>query len=112
MPRTHDLLRRYVALFNVGVRAGDYDPMLEGFTEDAEVFFKGLPIGPFRGREVIATAFVESSPDDEVRLGDIQDEGPEVVADYAWAADPGRRAGQLHAVYDGDLIARLVVTVD
>jgi len=44
-----ELIDEHVARFNAGVRSGDYGPMLEQFTEDAELAFQGVPVGPFVG---------------------------------------------------------------
>ena len=60
------LLERHVELFNQGVRSGDFAPMLEQFTEDAELVFEGVPAGPFHGKETIAAAYAANPPDDEV----------------------------------------------
>ena len=50
------LLADHVARFNAGVRSGDFGPMVDGFTEDGELVFEGIPVGPFRGRVAIASA--------------------------------------------------------
>ncbi len=60
------LLERHVELFNQGVRSGDFVPMLEHFTDDAELVFEGVPAGPFHGKEAIAAAYTSNPPDDEV----------------------------------------------
>ena len=56
-----DLFDRHVERFNSGVRTGDYGPMLEQFTADAELHFEGVPVGPFVGRSVIAEAYARSA---------------------------------------------------
>ena len=43
------LLERHVELFNQGVRSGDFAPMLEQFTEDAELIFEGARGAPAIG---------------------------------------------------------------
>jgi hypothetical protein len=48
------------------VRSGDFSLMLEQFTEDAELAFEGVPVGPFRGKPAIAQAYAEQPPDDEI----------------------------------------------
>jgi hypothetical protein len=40
----------YVADHNIGVRTGHWSRFAAWFTDDAEVRFKGVPVGPFRGR--------------------------------------------------------------
>ena len=106
------LLHDHVARFNAGVRSGDFGPMLEAFAGDAEMAFEGVPVGPFRGRGAIAAAYRERPPDDELEVLDAREEGPLVVAAYAWRAEPGVPAGELRLTREGDLIRRLVVTFD
>lgn len=81
------LLTDHVARFNAGVRSRDFGPMVDGFTEDAELAFEGIPVGPFRGREAIAAAYRMQPPDDEIELLDVeQDSEGQMVASYAWRA--------------------------
>ena len=61
-----ELLQSHVDRFNEGVRSGDFGPMLEQFTEDAELAFEGVPVGPFRGKPAIAQAYADQPPDDEI----------------------------------------------
>ena len=96
------LLERHVENFNTGVRTGDWTPMLELLTDDAELEFVGIPVGPFHGREAIAAAYETQPPDDEIVL---LDGGPR----YAWLGDPGRPAGELHLEVRDGKIARLRV---
>jgi hypothetical protein len=104
------LLTDHVARFNAGVRSGDFRPMVDGFTEDAELAFRGIPVGPFRGREAIAAAYRTQPPDDEIELLDVEQDGEgQVVAFYAWRKRPGIRAGALVLVPRGEQIARLVI---
>jgi steroid delta-isomerase len=104
------LLTDHVRRFNAGVRSGDFGPMLEGFTEDAELVFEGIPVGPFRGREAIAAAYRERPPDDEIELlvtG--QGDDGRLTATYAWRTRPGVPAGTLVLHPRAGRIARLVV---
>jgi hypothetical protein len=104
------LLAGHVARFNAGVRSGDFGPMVDGFSEDAELVFEGIPVGPFRGREAIAAAYRTRPPDDEIELLDAeQDSQGRVVASYAWRRRPGVRAGALVLVPRGGRITRLVI---
>ncbi|HKQ00345.1 MAG TPA: nuclear transport factor 2 family protein [Actinomycetes bacterium] len=104
------LLTDHVARFNAGVRSGDFGPMVDGFTEDADLVFEGIPVGPFRGREAIAAAYRMQPPDDEIELLEIeQDSEGRVVASYAWRKRPGVRGGALVLVPREERIARLVI---
>lgn len=93
------------------MRSGDFSRMLEQFTEDAELAFEGVPVGPFRGKPAIAQAYAEQPPDDEIVLLRTRESGDDfVVADYAWRADPAARAGSMILrLRDGE-IDRLLVT--
>ena len=99
------LLRREVAAFNDGVRTGDWSSLVELFTEDAELEFVGIPVGPFRGRDAIAEAYRGQPPDDEIVV--LNDRGDSAV--YAWSRDPERPAGELHLEERDGAIARLRV---
>lgn len=108
-----ELLAAHVEAFNEGVRSGDFRTMLEGFTPDAEMTFRGVPVGPFGGREAIERAYREQPPDDELRIVDAHehDDGV-IIARYAWAKSPSTTAGEMIITPDEDLIARLVVTFE
>jgi steroid Delta-isomerase len=106
------VLSAHVAAFNAGIRSGDFEPMLAGFAEDAELAFEGVPVGPFKGRDAIAAAYREQPPDDEVEILDVEDRGDEVVAGYAWRREPGKRAGEMRLTVKGGRIMRLVVTFE
>ena len=95
-------------LFNRGVRSGDFSPMLEPFADDAELVFAGLPLGPFKGKKAIAAVYRDRPPDDEIRLGQVRQEGGELVGDYEWTRGGG---GELRLTVDKKRITRLVVTV-
>jgi hypothetical protein len=109
-----ELLAAHVEAFNEGVRAGDFRTMVEGFSQDAEMSFQGVPVGPFIGRQAIAAAYGDRPPDDELRVLDARelDDGV-IVARYAWARTPTAQAGEMFITPDeDDQIARLVVTFE
>ena len=101
-----DLLRRHVENFNTGVRTGDWAPMVELMTEDADLEFVGIPVGPFHGREAIADAYRTMPPDDGLLV--LEDRG-DGTAVYAWLEEPVRPAGELHLEERDGLISRLRV---
>jgi hypothetical protein len=107
-----DLLREHVDRFNVGVRAGDFSPMLDGLSDDAELEFVGVPAGPFHGRAEIAEAYRVQPPDDEIVIVDERVDEETLVAGYAWAADPDTRAGELRLTVRDGLVRRMVVTFE
>jgi steroid Delta-isomerase len=103
---------RYIASHNAAVRGGDWREFADWFTDDAEVRFEGVPVGPFRGRDTIRRAYEEHPPDDEVEIRAVRAEGGSTIADYGWARDGGVRAGELRVAWDGDRISELVITIE
>jgi hypothetical protein len=107
-----ELLEEHVRRFNVGVRSGDFGPMLELFDDDAVLEFRSAPVGPFEGRDAIAAAYAAQPPDDEIEVVEIEEDDAELRARYAWLRDEERAAGDMFLTRDGDRITRLVVTFD
>jgi steroid delta-isomerase len=106
------LLHQHVDRFNAAVRSGDWAQVTAYFTDDAELAFEGVPLGPFHGRESIEAAYRDRPPDDEVLLLGADTLGDEVVAGYAWSKEPDRPAGEMRLTERDGRIARLVVTFD
>jgi steroid Delta-isomerase len=79
--------------------------MVSFFAEDAELVFEGIPVGPFNGREAIASAYAEQPPDDAIVL--LDSEGT-----YAWANEPEVPAGRMFLTERNGEIARLVIRYD
>jgi steroid delta-isomerase len=102
----------YIAAHNEAVRSGDWSRFADWFTDDAEVRFDGVPVGPFRGRDEIRRAYEERPPDDEVEIRAVREEGERTIADYGWAADDGVRAGELRLAWDGERVRDLVITFE
>ena len=100
------LLDDYVERFNLGVRSGDWAPMLELLAPETELEFSGVPVGPFVGREAIGEAYRAQPPDDEIVLLDRLDEGSAV---YAWAKEPTRPAGEMHIEAPAGAVVRIRV---
>jgi steroid Delta-isomerase len=107
-----ELLHEHVEHFNACVRSGDWDPMLENFGDDAEMEFRGIPVGPFVGKDAIAAAYREQPPDDELRILEERERDGRVEARYAWLAEPDVAAGEMLLTPEDGLIRKLVVTFD
>jgi steroid delta-isomerase len=105
----HDLVQRHLALFNQGVRSGDFGPMLDQFTDDAELIFYNIPVGPFQGKRAIAAAYQTQPPDDEMTARAVQADEGTVCAVYAWGRAPETPAGTMILTPVNGQIARLVV---
>ena len=109
MDITH-LLIAHIDRFNEAVVSGDFDEMVAHFTEDVEMSFEGVPVGPFRGRDDIAAAYRARPPDDQLVLLEILENGSDSIdVSYAWAIAPDHRAGTMAVERRGDLISRLIV---
>jgi cysteine desulfurase / selenocysteine lyase len=107
------LLEDHVERFNAGVETGDFGRMIERFTDDAELVFEGIPVGPFTGRQAIADAYRDQPPDDKVSIMSATERADgTIVTRYGWLRDAGREAGEMRITRRGDRIARLVVTFD
>jgi steroid delta-isomerase len=107
-----EILRQHVGSFNKGVRTGDWAPMLERFDDDAEMEFRGIPVGPFHGRGAIAEAYRARPPDDELRVLEYRKGEGREEARYAWLAEPDVAAGELLLSSEDGVITRLVITFD
>jgi len=95
VPDAIRLLHDHVGRFNEGVRTGDFGEMIDGFSEEAEMAFEGVPVGPFHGRDEIAAAYRERPPDDQLHVLEAEEQGDTAVARYAWAQTPSVQAGRL-----------------
>ena len=107
------LLDRHVERFNAGVRSGDFSPILQGFADDADLVFEGVPVGPFEGRAAIAAAYAAQPPDDEiVILEAMKGTRGLIVPDHAWPRTAERRAGEMRTTRSTGRIVELVVTFE
>jgi steroid delta-isomerase len=111
-PATSDLLANHVERLNAGVRSGDWEPMLETFTDDAEMEFHGVPFGPFVGKRAIAQAYAQQPPDDELRVLEQRETDGRVEARYAWLKEPDIAAGEMILTPENGSIRKLVVTFE
>jgi RimJ/RimL family protein N-acetyltransferase len=112
VPDAIALLHDYVMVHNECVRTGDWEPLSGWFTEDAELAFVGVPVGPFNGRAAIAAAYEAQPPDDEVLIFGTEENGEEIVARYGWLKEPGKQAGRMRVTRRDGRIQKLVVTFE
>ncbi len=102
----------HVAAFNTAVRSGDWDAFADRFAADAVLAFVGPPVGPFTGRDAIASAYAAQPPDDTISIsGEIALDGDETVVPYRWDATGATGTMRLTGSASGK-VARLVVTFD
>lgn len=105
-----EVVRKYVATHNLGVRTGDFSQLISLFAADAEMVFEFGSLGSLRGREEIANAFRVHPPSDELVLGAPLDSGPELRFEYHWQSSPETRTGVLAFSLAENKIARLVIS--
>lgn len=106
------LLHDYVMVHNECVRTGNWEPLAAWFTEDAELAFEGVPVGPFHGRDEIAATYRARPPDDEVVIFGARQNGDEVVAGYGWLKEPANQAGRMLVTPRAGKIRKLIVTFE
>jgi RimJ/RimL family protein N-acetyltransferase len=106
------LLHDYVMVHNECVRTGHWAALADWFTEDAELVFESVPVGPFSGRAEIAAAYDVQPPDDEVVIFAVEEEEGRLVARYGWLREPGKEAGRMLVTPRNGKIERLIVTFD
>lgn len=106
-----EILNRHVRLFNDGVSKGNFAPMVSHFSEDAEMYFEGIPVGPFKGRAAIELAYSRQPPDDEIVILGVRNEPGKnvIIGEYAWQKNPKVKAGELRITTSGDLIVKMAV---
>jgi ketosteroid isomerase-like protein len=102
----------HIDAFNTAVRSGDWDAFADRFAADAVLVFVGPPVGPFAGRDAIASAYAAQPPDDTISIaGEVTVDGDETVVPYRWDATGATGTMRLSPSPEG-LLARLVVTFD
>jgi hypothetical protein len=107
-----DFAGRHAALFNQGVRTGDFSAWLSTFAPDASLTFDGLPIPPAHGRDAIAAVYSGHPPSSPMRVVATAAKGDTVIGEFIWIAAPttgGRFT--LHPGEDG-LLTRLEVALN
>jgi steroid Delta-isomerase len=109
MAEHEQLLRTHTALFNQGVRSGDFGPMLAQFADDAELVFEGIPVGPFKGKPAIDAAYRAQPPTDEIEILCAGEQGGDLVITYAWRGAPTQPAGTMIITPEAGKIARLTI---
>jgi hypothetical protein len=112
VPAALAFLHDYVMVHNDCVRTGDWKSLGEWFTDNAELEFEGVPVGPFVGRAEIVAAYEQQPPDDEVVIFGARTEGGQVVASYGWLREPARPDGQMVLSIAEAKIHRLLVTFE
>ena len=111
MTTSREIFNRHVRLFNEGVRSHNFGPMTSHFVENAELYFEGIPVGPFKGRKAIERAYSTQPPDDEIVVLSVKEEPNKnvIIGEYAWSKNPKLRAGEMIISTRGEGIERLMV---
>jgi hypothetical protein len=109
-PADVQLVERHVRAFNHGVRTAEWQPLVDLFSDDAELRFENVPVGPFVGRDAIRRAYDERPPDDELVLLGLQADGEHsLVAAFAWSRGG---TGRMLIEHRRGAIERLTVVFD
>jgi hypothetical protein len=111
MSVTRETLDRYLKVHNAAIDTGDFAPIVDMFSEDAELRFVGIDFGPFSGRAEIAKAFVARPPQLKLVLSSITTDRDKATAVYSVAAAPTVRAGTLVLTVRDGMIERLTISV-
>jgi steroid Delta-isomerase len=107
-----DLLRAladHVAAFNQAVDAGSFDAFVERFAADAEMVFVNVPIGPFRGREAIRAAYLQSPPDDTMTVVAAAARDGGIEAAFRWSSGG---TGSMFLRWADGLVTQLEIRFD
>ena len=121
MPPLHDGVRsmtkindhraaveRHCALFNACVASGDWAPFVDTFTDDAELIFVGIPVGPVVGRDNLYEAYTKRPPTEPMTVREIERVGDDSVrVEYVWASG---RAGEMTVGWRDDKVYRVEIT--
>ena len=109
-----DPVARHVALFNEGVRTGDFTAWFNTFAPDATLTFEGLSIPPAHGRDAIEAVYSGHPPSSEMRLtaGSPADRDAETAfGTFVWEAAP-TTGGRFTMHLANGLLTRLEVRLD
>ncbi|MBM2619859.1 nuclear transport factor 2 family protein [Actinoplanes sp. LDG1-06] len=62
-----DIAAAHIDRFNTAVVSGDWKPFVDALHPDVVMTFVGVPVGPFRGRDVVGAAYEANPPTDTMR---------------------------------------------
>ena len=71
--------------FNAAVISGSWDEFVASLDRGAIMRFDGVPVGPFVGREAIATAYATNPPTDTMEIRALETDGDAEVVRFAWS---------------------------
>lgn len=111
MSITRKTLETFLTVYNECVKTGDYSRVVELFTEDGELRFVGVELGPYQGHREIALAFKDYPPSDTLVLTSVSADGNKATAVYTRSSEPDKRVGTLVLTGEGESIQRLTISV-
>lgn len=106
------VIEEYIRRHNFGVRTRNFAPLLELFDEHAELHFRGIPLGPFHGRALVARAFAEYPPDDEIRCVRMERVADDRRLTLLWKSASAAQAGTLEFMITDLRIRHLVIAIE
>ncbi len=99
----------YVQAFNEAVESGQWDRVLEYFSDEATMTFEGPSIEPMTGRAAIRLAYSQNPPTDTIELaGEVVEDGGVLVAPFRWTANG--EPGTMRFETTDNLITWLMIT--
>ncbi|MEV6634570.1 nuclear transport factor 2 family protein [Actinoplanes sp. NPDC051470] len=101
--------RAHIDRFNAAVLTGDWAELVATLHPDATMTFVGPPVGPFHGRDAIASAYAENPPDDTMRPREVTATGATEVVTFEWTRGG---TGTLTITRDAGLIRSLLIVFD
>ncbi len=104
-----DLLEKYVSLYNYGAEQGDFEPMLELFTQDAVYEFEDPRIGSFVGKDSISRMFNLQQPDSSLSLIKVRETNTAAIADYGDDISPMTRLGSIQLQAKDGKITKIII---
>jgi hypothetical protein len=106
-----DPVGRHCALFNQGVRTGDFGSWLATFTDDATLAFEGLALPAVEGRAAIRSLYDSHPPSSPMRVIASTVDGDTAIGRFVWVAAPDTGGSFTVRLRNGS-VAGLLVQLD
>lgn len=109
-----DAVARHAALFNEGVRTGDFSPWFDTFTDDAVLTFHGAALPQANGRAEIEAVYRAHPPASELSLTAGSPADPDadtVFGEFFWVRAPDT-GGRFTLHLEGGRAARIDIELN
>jgi hypothetical protein len=107
-----ELLTEYARLHNFGIDKSDFSELIELFSSDAVLTFRGAVQMVFNGKHAIANAFITMPPTNKIYMREVvgRTKGTEVT--YNSADNPNNKEGTIGITSQEGLIKSMIITID